>query len=273
MSNMKRKKYLNKVVVVTGGASGIGAALCRHFGSEGANIAVIDHNKNLLTTFIKELENHDIPAIGIHSDITDEKKCDEGFNTIKKRFGGIDLLINNAGITQRSAFTETDISVYRKVMDVNFFGSLICTKAAIKSIIERKGAIVVTSSIAGLSPLYGRTGYSASKHALHGLFESLRTEVKSHGVHVLMLCPGFTATNLQDSALDGDGTITKHPQSFIGKQDTPQRVAEKLMKALLKKKNLLVLTGPGKAGYFISRIAPGLYERIITNKFKKELDR
>jgi NAD(P)-dependent dehydrogenase (short-subunit alcohol dehydrogenase family) len=260
-------------VVITGGASGIGAAIARKFGHEGARIFIIDMDGENAVKMQRELENTGITATAISCDVTDGKACDGAIKTILREAGGIDILVNNAGITQRSAFRDTEISVYRKVMEVNFFGSLNCTKAAIESIIERRGTIVVTSSIAGVGPLLGRTGYSASKHALHGLFESLRTEVSHLGVNIIMLCPGFTGTNLQSRALDADGSVTRHPQSTIGKQDSPAHVAEKLYSAVMKRKRILVLTASGRAGYMINRFFPSLYERIIINNFKKELER
>jgi NAD(P)-dependent dehydrogenase (short-subunit alcohol dehydrogenase family) len=205
--------------------------------------------------------------------VSREEECQQTIQTVLNAYGGIDILVNNAGLTQRSAFVDTQTAVYQKVMSVNFFGALYCTKAAIKSLIERRGVIVVTSSHAGYAPLLGRTGYSASKHALHGLFESLRTEVKSLGVHVLMLCPGFTRTNLQERALDGDGSVTRHPQSKVGAEDTPEHVAEAVFQGVLKRKRMLVLTPTGKMTYWLSRLAPGLYEKIMANQLKQELIR
>jgi short-subunit dehydrogenase len=156
-------------------------------------------------------------------------------------------------------------------MAINFFGALYCTREAINSLIARKGTIVVTSSHAGYVPLLGRTGYSASKHALHGLFESLRTEVKEQGVHIMMLCPGFTKTNLQDRALDGNGEVTRHPQSKVGKEDTPEHVAEKVFQGVIKRKRMVVLTPVGKMIYWLFRLAPGLYETVMANQLKQEL--
>jgi short-subunit dehydrogenase len=138
---------------------------------------------------------------------------------------------------------------------------------------ERKGAIVITSSHAGYAPLLGRTAYSASKHALHGLFESLRTEIRDQGVHIMMVCPGFTKTNLQDRALDGNGAVTRHPQSKVGREDTPEQVAEKVFHALVRKKRLLLLTPVGKMTYWLSRLAPGLFETIMADQLKEELRR
>lgn len=262
-----------KVIAVTGGASGIGLAICRRFGREGIRVALIDMNAEEASRQAAALQASGIEAKAFTCDVSSEEQCLQTIQAVIDTFGGIDFLINNAGITQRSAFVDTDASVYRKVMDINFFGALYCTKAAIKSLIDRKGVIVVTSSHAGYAPLLGRTGYSASKHALHGFFESLRTEVKDKGVHVMMICPGFTKTHLQDRALDGDGSVSRHPQSKVGTEDTPEHVAQAVFKGVLKRKRMVVLTPTGKMTYFLSRLAPGLYEKIMANMLKEELIR
>jgi short-subunit dehydrogenase len=161
--------------------------------------------------------------------------------------------------------------VYRKVMDVNFFGSLYCTAAAMQSLIARKGVIIVIESLAGVAPLLGRSGYCASKHALHGFFTSVRSEVRDAGVHVMIACPGFVKTNLQTRALGGDGEVTRHPQSMVGKPTTAEHVAEAIFKGTLKRKHLLVLTPVGKLTYWLSRLAPVIYERIQARQLRDEL--
>ncbi|MBP1740289.1 MAG: short chain dehydrogenase [Deltaproteobacteria bacterium] len=262
-----------KVIAVTGGASGIGLAICRRFGREGARVAVIDMNGEEASRQVKALKESSIEATAFTCDVSREEECFQTIQAVIDAYGGIDILVNNAGLTQRSAFVDTQTAVYRKIMDVNFFGALYCTKAAIRSLIERQGVIVVTSSHAGYAPLLGRTAYSASKHALHGLFESLRTEVKDMGIHVMMLCPGFTRTNLQERALDGDGSITRHPRSKVGAEDTPEHVADAVFQGVMKRKRMLILTPTGKMTYWLSRLAPGLYEKIMANQLKQELMR
>lgn len=262
-----------KVIAVTGGASGIGLAICRRFGSEGARVAIIDMNGEEASRQAQMLEESGIEAKAFTCDVSQEEECLKTIQAVMDGYGRIDILVNNAGLTQRSAFVDTQAAVYKTIMAVNFFGALYCTRAAIKSLMERQGVIVVISSPAGYAPLLGRTAYSASKHALHGLFESLRTEVKDAGVHVMMVCPGFTRTNLQARALDGDGSITRHPRSKVGAEDTPEHVAEAVFLGVMKRKRLLVLTPTGKMTYWLSRLAPGLYEKIMANQLKQELDR
>ena len=267
---MSSNNFDGRVTVVTGGASGIGAAIARKFGKMGSRIALLDLDGHEAAREAEDLKAQGIEAIGLKCDVSSEKQCSDAVKKVIKTFGGIDVLVNNAGITQRSVFTMTDMSVYKKIMDVNFFGTLYCTKAAISSLIERKGVIVVTTSIAGIAPLLGRTGYSASKHALHGFFESLRSEVKFRGVHVMMLCPGFTRTNLQSKALDGDGSLNTKDRSIAGNEATPESVADAVFKGVIKRKRELILTPVGKLSSLVIRFFPSFYERMMIRSVKAE---
>ena len=269
---MPGNAFKDKIVAITGAASGIGLALARRFARDGAAIALIDMDQTALEACAREFTDAGCRVLAVTCNVKDQAMCTAAVAAIIRAFGGIDVLVNNAGITQRSRFTDTRVDVYRRVMEVNFFGSLYCTKAAIDSLIERRGMIIVNESLAGLAPLVGRTGYSASKHALHGLFTSLRCELRHKGVHVLIVCPGFIKTNLQDRALGADGKVTDRPQSRIGRQDTPERAAAEIYAAAAGRKHLLILTFIGKLGYWISRVAPVLYEKMMTKKFEGELN-
>jgi len=270
---MSKSRCHGTVVVVTGGASGIGRATAKRFGEEGARICLLDADRDALSDCERKLKSKGMDVLALYCDVTKEQECSDAIHGVLEHFGGIDVLINNAGITQRSAFVDTTVDVYRRVMDVNFFGSLHCTKAAISSLIERRGTIIVTESIAGVAPLLGRSGYCASKHALHGLFTTLRSELRDRGVHVMIVCPGFIRTNLQSRALGGDGRVTTHPQSRVGTEDTPDHAADAIFKAALKGRDMLVLTGIGKLSYWINRLFPTLYERIMARKLQDELIR
>ena len=265
--------FANKTVVITGATGGMGRVLCRRFGRAGAKIALLDLHRETLDVFARELNQTGIQTLALPCDVTNEPACESAIQHIIATFGGIDALINNAGITQRSAFEKTQIGVFRKVMEVNFFGALHCTKAALPELIKNQGRIIVMSSIAGFSPLYGRSGYSASKYALHGLFESLRAELKAKDVRVLMVCPGFTATDIEKNALGGDGRPTTHPRSTTGKIAVPEEVAEAIYRAALRNKRLLVLSTVGKLAYFVSRFFPAYYERVMTKRLRQELER
>ncbi len=269
----RRREFAGRVVVVTGGGSGLGAAYARRFARAGAKLALLDVDAAKAAALAEELAHAGGEAIGLGCDVRDENACRNAIAAVIERFGGIDVLVNNAGITHRSAFTETDGAVLRRVMDVNLFGAVHCTQAALPSLLARGGLIIAVSSIAGVAPLYGRTGYAASKHAVVGLFSSLRTELAPRGVDVLVVCPGFTATGIGAAALDGDGRTTAHPQSTVGRVATPESVADAVYRAACAGRTLLVLTAAGKAAFFLSRLAPSLYERLMVRSLRGELER
>jgi len=261
----------NKVAVVTGGASGIGLASCWEFAKHGARVAMLDVDEKSLEICQKDFSGQGYEILAIACDIVKEEACQAAINQVLNEFGQIDILFNNAGITQRGLFEKTKISVFRKVMEVNFYGSLYCTKAALPGLIQTKGVIIVNESIAGVAPLLGRTGYSASKHALHGMFTSLRCELRHKDVHVMIVCPGFIRINLQTRALGCNGQIATHEQTKIGKEELPENVAKQIVKGIAKKKSILLLTFMGKIGYLVSRLSPLLYEYLMTRQFRKEL--
>ena len=268
---MSRREFKGKTVLITGGASGIGLATAKEFARAGANIAMADMDAAGLERESRAFEADGFSVLPILCNVADPAACEETVLQTIDRFGAIDLLFNNAGITQRSLFERTKLEVIEKVMAVNFFGSVYMTKAALPHLTASKGTIVVNESIAGVAPLLGRCGYAASKHALHGFFTSLRCELRHKGVHVMIVCPGFIQTNLQTRALGGDGRITTHAQTRIGKQQTPEFVGAQIRKGAEENRPMLVFTFFGKLGVLISRLAPGLYERLMTRQFQSEL--
>jgi NAD(P)-dependent dehydrogenase (short-subunit alcohol dehydrogenase family) len=267
------RNFEGRVVVVTGGGSGLGAAFARRFARAGARLALLDLDGVSARALADELTRTGTEAIALDCDVRDEAACSRAIAAVVERFGGIDLLINNAGLTHRSAFADTDIAVLRRVMDVNFFGAVHCTKAALPSLAARRGMVIAISSIAGLAPLYGRTGYAASKHAIQGFFSSLRSELAPSGVDVLIVCPGFTATGIGIHALDADGQPTKHPQSTVGRVATPESVADAVHDAAARGQRLLVLSIVGRVTWALQRLSPALYERVMTRSLKRELER
>lgn len=259
----RRRDFAGKVVVITGAASGIGRALARRFGRAGAHLALLDRDAAAVRSLATELAAEGRRCEGLDCDVTSEESCRRAIASVVEAFGGVDVLFNNAGITHRSLFAATETDVFRRVMDVNFFGSVHCTKAALPSLLERRGLIVVTSSVAGLAPLYERTGYAASKHALHGLFESLRAELAGTGVDVMLVCPGFTSTGIGAAALDGSGALAKHAQSTVGALAKPEDVAEAVFQAACRGRRLVVLSAVGKTTALLRRLSPVLYEKIM----------
>ncbi|HGM7976016.1 TPA: SDR family oxidoreductase, partial [Pseudomonas aeruginosa] len=220
--------YRHKVVLVSGGCSGIGRALALRFARAGARLAILDLDQAALDSLVQHLRDHlGGEALGLRCDVADADAVERAVALAVERFGGIDVLVNNAGITHRGTFAETGLGVFRKVMAVNFFGAVHCTRAALPSLLERRGQIVVLSSLTGFAPLLYRSAYNASKHALHGLFDTLRMELEGTGVSVTLACPGFTATDLRKNALVGDGSVTRQPVQVLGSQvASPVEVAE-----------------------------------------------
>ncbi len=267
------RSYQGKTVVITGAAGGMGAALARCFAAQGSRLALLDLNGSAAEALAAELSTDGVRALGLACNVGDEASCNLAMERVAAEMDGIDVLINNAGITHRSAFAQTSAEVHRRVMAVNYFGSLYCTRAALPQLMSRRGQIIVISSIAGFSPLLGRSGYAASKHALHGLFGSLRAELAGSGVPVLIVCPGFTRTGISTAALDGDGSVTSHPQSTMGRVAEPAEVAEALLRAAARERRLLVLSAVGKLTLAMMRLAPGLYERLMARAMAGELRR
>lgn len=267
------RQISGRVVMITGAGGGLGAAYGRAFAAAGATVALFDLDGEAAAARAAEIRAAGGRAWADRCDVTEEAQCRAAVAAVLDREGGLDVLVNNAGITHRSAFTDTASEVYRRVMAVNFFGALYCTQAALPALRARGGTIVAISSIAGFAPLFGRSGYSASKHAVHGLFESLRCELAGTGVGVLIVCPGFTATGIGAAALDGDGRRTAHPQSTVGRVADPDDVARAVVEAVRRRRRLLVLTAAGRASWWVSRLAPSLYERLMTRGLRRELER
>ncbi len=259
--------------MVTGAASGIGLCLARRFARGGANLAVLDKNGDALSEAFEDIGKEAHWAIKKTCDISDFNRVSQAVREIIEEKGDIDVLVNNAGISARAAFADASVEVFRRVMAVNFFGALHCTKVSLESLIRRKGLIITISSIAGFSPLLGRSAYAASKHALHGLFDSLRTELKNTGVGVMIVCPGFTSTAIGTSALGGDGTVTSHPQSKAGRPARPEDVADRIFRAAQRNKRLLVMTPVGKLARLLTKFSPSLFESLMARAVRSELER
>ncbi|MCY1279356.1 3-phenylpropionate-dihydrodiol/cinnamic acid-dihydrodiol dehydrogenase [compost metagenome] len=266
---MYRKVFANKVferkvVVVTGGCAGIGRALVMRMAQAGARLAILDLDRHELDSLVRHLaDHHNVEALGLQCDVAEPDQVNQAMEQVLERFGGIDVLINNAGITHRSTFAETDLRVFQRVMAVNYFGALHCTQAALPSLLQRQGQIVVLSSLSGFTPLLYRSAYTASKHALHGLFDTLRCEIRGSGVNVMLVCPGFTATDLRKNALVGDGSVTRHPPLAIGKVAAPQDVAEAIYQGALRRRRLLVLSNIDWRARVLARFFPRVFERVL----------
>lgn len=265
------RELKGRVVLITGAAGGLGAALCRRYAAAGARIAAMDLDAVRLDEMAAQLRATGTEALALPADITDPTACKAAVATTLAQFGALDGLINNAGISHRSLLADTDPDVIARVMAVNFFGAANLTQAALAHIVARQGFIVAISSVAGFSPLTGRTGYAASKHALHGFFDSLRTEVEPLGVKVLLVCPSFIQTGIEKNALAGDGGPARHPQSIVGGRSTPETMAEKIFRAAAGERRLLLPDRVSRLSWWVSRLAPRFYERQMVKKLGREM--
>ena len=260
----------NKVIIITGGSSGIGKALALQYGLLGARVVITGRNIDKLQETTVELQKAGISIVGIPCDSSLEKETRLMVEQVKNQFGQIDLLINNAGISMRSMFEDVSVDVLKTVMDINFWGTVYATQAALPYIKESKGGIIGISSIAGYRGLPVRSGYSASKFAMNGFLEALRTELLHSGVHVLIACPGYTESNIRKSALDQNGSQQNDSPLKEDKLMSAEAVAEAIWNAIDKKRSYLILTLQGKMAVFINKWFPKLADRLTYNVIKKE---
>ena len=261
-----------KVVVITGASSGIGKALACHFASKGSKVMLAARSGDKLKEICDDIKKNGGEAAYCITDVTSENDCKGLMISAVERYGKIDVLINNAGISMRALFNDAEIKVIKSVMNINFWGTVYCTKYALPHILKTKGSIVGVSSIAGLVGLPARTGYSASKFAMRGFLETLRVENLKTGVHVLMAYPGFTASNIRNTALTADGSVQGESPRDEGKMMTAEEVAAHIYNAVKKRKRTLILTTEGKLTAFISKFFPALMDKLVYNHMAKEPD-
>lgn len=260
----------DKAIVITGGSSGIGKALAAEFGKHGSKILITGRNADELNKAVAELRKAGITIFGFQADVSREDDNKRMAEEALRLFGRIDVLINNAGISMRALFEEVDLEVVKKVMDINFYGVLYATKYCLPEIVKNKGSVVGISSIAGYRGLPGRTGYSASKFALNGFLEVLRTEYLKRGVHVLTACPGFTASNIRKRSLTKDGSAQGESPRNEQKMMTAEECARHIYRATVKRKRRLILTTQGKLAVFLNKWWPSLADRMVYTVMARE---
>lgn len=262
-----QNSFTNKVVAITGGTDGIGKALVNALILKGAKVATCGRNPDKLYNL--QVQHSGKFLHTIVADVSNEEDCKRFIESTVQTFGSIDILINNAGISMRALVKDTDIATLKKVMDINFWGTVYCTKFALDEIIKRKGTIVGISSIAGYRGLPGRSGYSASKHAVNGWLESLRTELLNSGVNVMWVCPGFTTSNIRNMALNEEAVPQGESPMDENKMMSAAECAEHIIKAIDKRKRTLVLTFTGKQTVFINKFFPAWADKLVRKHFFK----
>ncbi|HXW00661.1 MAG TPA: SDR family oxidoreductase [Anaerolineae bacterium] len=260
--------FSNKVALVTGGSEGIGKAMVQALLAEGCRVATCGRNPQKLEALQQAHAGQ--PLLTVVADVSREDDCRHFIESSINHFGGIDILVNNAGVSMRGLFNDTTVETFRRLMDINFWGALYCTKYALPSILERKGDVVGVSSIAGYRGLPGRGGYSASKYALQGWLESLRTELLHTGVNVMWVCPGFTTSNIRFAALDSEAKPHGDTSMEEGKMMSAEECAGHILKAISKRKRTLVLTFQGKLTVWLNRLFASWSDKLVQGFFMKD---
>jgi len=262
-----------RVALVTGAARGIGKAIALKFAEEGADVAFTDLVINeAAEETISEIAAYGHKVKGYASNAAKFDETQAVVEQIVQDFGRIDILVNNAGLSMRAMFGELDLKVLKTLMDVNFWGTVYCTKYALPYLLEAKGQVVGVISIAGYSALPARSGYSASKYAVRGFLDTLRIEHLKDGLGVLVFAPGYTSSNVRNAALTADGSAQGKTPLEEGKLMSAEECAVHLAKALARRKSEVILTGLGKATVAAHRLFPRLTDRLTYSFIAREAD-
>lgn len=263
--------FSNKIVIITGASSGIGLALARSLAAKGAYLVLGARKYVTLCEIAQDLEReYAVKVIAVQCDVSKEENCKDLVEQALLTFKTIDILINNAGVSMRALFNELDLSVLKNLMDVNFWGTVYCTKYALPALLVSGGTVVGVSSIAGYRGLPGRTGYSASKFAMNGFMESLRVENLKTKLHVMVACPGFTASNIRNTAFDKNGKQFGETSMNEEKMMTAEEVAERILKGIQGRKRTLIMTRQGKLAVWMNKLFPAWVDKQVFQLFAHE---
>lgn len=260
--------FENKIIMITGASSGIGKALAAGFLSKGAKVALCARNLAKLQEAFKGFDNNNLLLVA--ADVSKEEDCKNFTNKVLEKWGSIDAVINNAGISMRALFEDLDLSVMKELMDINFWGTVYMSKYTLPYILQSKGIITGVSSIAGYRGLPARTGYSSSKFAMQGFMESLRTELLHTGVHVMWVSPGFTASNIRNTALSANGSSQQETPLEEDKLMSAEECAARIIKAMEKRKRTVVMTLQGKLTVLLNKLIPSFVDNKVYQVFLKE---
>lgn len=261
-----------KVVIITGAGSGIGQALAVVFSKMGYTLVLAGRDLGKLRA-TQQLISDQKTVLLVPTDVSNEEDCRVLIEKTIDAYQRLDVLINNAGISMRALFENTSIDVIRRLMDVNFWGTVYCSKFALPYLLQSKGSLVGVISIAGYIGLPGRSGYSASKYAMRGFLDTLRVENQKKGLHVLVAAPGFTSSNIRETALTGDGHEQGTSPREESKMMSAHEAAQHIARAVVKRKRSLILTfKEGKLTVFLSKFFPSLIDRLSYNHMAKEPD-
>jgi short-subunit dehydrogenase len=252
--------FKDKVVIITGASSGIGEATAREFAKYGSKVVLAARSGEKLERIVDEINAESGTACYVKTDVSNEDDCRKLVETAVSKYGTVHILINNAGLSMRAVFDDVDLMVLHRLMDVNFWGTVYCTKYALPYLVANRGSIVGVSSVAGFHGLPGRTGYSASKFAIHGFLETLRIENLKRGLHVMIIAPGFTSSEIRKHALTADGAEQGESPRDEEKLHSAEYVARWILKGIRKKKRNKLLTWVGRLTALFQRIIPAFVD-------------
>jgi short-subunit dehydrogenase len=255
--------YSGKTIVVTGASSGIGRALCLALAAQRPRLVLSGRDEARLEQAAEACRAEGAEALAVRADVTVPAQCQLLISRAVERFGGVDVLVNNAGIGMIALFEEVqDLSVFESLMRVNYLGAVYATWHALPELKRSRGQIVAVASLAGLTGVPYRTGYSASKHAMIGFFDSLRIELKGTGVSVTVVAPDFVVSEIQKRAFGPDGKPLGRSPLQEDKIMTAERCAAEIIAAMEKRQRLMLGSFRGRVGRWVRLVAPGLIDRV-----------
>jgi short-subunit dehydrogenase len=255
-------RFRDQVVWITGASSGIGEALAVAFSREGAQLVLSARRAAELERVRASCERPDRHRI-LPLDLTDE----EAIARAAESAGPVDVLVHSGGVSQRSLAMQTDLAVERQIMDLNFFGTVALTKAVLPSMIARKsGHIVPVSSVVGYVGTPLRSAYAASKHALHGYFDSLRAELSKDGIRITIVCPGYIRTDVSRNALTGDGSAFGRMDATHEQATTPGECARRVVDGVANGKRVVLVGGKETWAVLLQRLFPAVVARMVRMK-------
>eukprot|EP00118_Oscarella_pearsei_P002992 m.12526 g.12526 ORF g.12526 m.12526 type:complete len:301 (+) comp24112_c0_seq2:12-914(+) len=265
-----RKRLFGRVVLVTGASSGLGKRIARECHNAGCFVIVSSRKEAALLELCKELglsSSHALPL-----DVSDFKEVQRQAEKALSLFGRVDILINNAGVSQRCSVLDSSLHVDRRIMDVNYFGAVALTRALLPTMVkEGRGHVVAISSVQGKMPMPHRSSYSASKHAMQAFFTSLRAEVSHLGIQVTVVSPGYINTSLSVNALVGDGSQYKVTDGSTAGGMSPEYVADTILEAIASQRDELVISDlKAKAGIYLQTLAPSFMRMAMAKRYQQE---
>lgn len=259
--------FKNKIVWITGASSGIGEALAKELSSQGAKIIISARRREKLYELKQKLKSNPLDVHVLPLDLEQINELANKANEAWKIYGKIDILINTGGISQRSLVIETDPLVEQKIMNINYWGTVNLSKTLLPKMIELGGGhLVIISSLVGKFGTQYRSSYAASKHALHGYFDSLRSEVYDKGISISIICPGFINTNITINSVTGNGDLYNVMDKNQEDGISAEECASKILNAIKSKKEEVFIGGKEKYGVIIKRLFPKYFSKMIRKR-------